>query len=671
MEKTYQPQKTEKNIYRLWEKKDYFKPQGIKGKEPFVITLPPPNVTGKLHLGHAMYVLEDIMVRYHRMLGEPTLWLPGFDHASIIVEHLVSKQLKKEGKNKKKLGREKFLKEAQKFALESKKTIKNQLKSMGFSLDWSKEAYTLDEKRSQAVKEAFSRLYEKGLIYQGKRIINWCSRCQTALSDLENDYQEEKGQLYYIKYGPFTLATVRPETKFGDTAVAVHPKDKRYQKWIGKEFTYQSLVGPKRMKVVADEVVDPQFGTGVVKVTPGHDPNDFEIGQRHHLKTINVINQKGCLTKIAGRFAGLTVAEARKRVVAELKEKGDLVKTEEIIHAVGHCQRCGMITEPLISKQWFIKTKPLAKEAIKAVKEEKIKIIPKRFEKTYFNWLENIRDWCISRQLWWGHPIPLKNETDILDTWFSSGLWPFSTLGWPKKTQDYQNFYPTTIRETGYDILFFWVAREIMLGLFLTKKVPYKNIYLHGLVRDKHGQKMSKSKGNVLDPLSLTEKHGTDALRMALVVGNAPGNDISLAEEKIKAYRNFANKVWNASRFILDKPKTIIKKSNHPDDQKLEKAIQKTIKKVNSFMKRYRFDLAADEIYHFFWHTFCDKYIEQSKDRFKEAQATLTETLKTLLKLLHPFMPFLTETLWQIGKEKQPKFFKEEALIIAPWPKQK
>ncbi len=671
MEKTYQPQKTEKKIYRLWEKKDYFKPQeGIKGKKPFVITLPPPNVTGKLHLGQAMYVLEDIMVRYHRMLGEPTLWLPGFDHASIIVEHLVVKELKKEGKSKKELGREKFLKEAQKFALDSKKTIKNQLKSMGFSLDWSKEAYTLDEERSEAVKEAFKRLSEKGLIYQGERIINWCSRCQTALSDLENDYQEEKGQLYYMKYGPFTLATTRPETKFGDTAVAIHPKDKRYQKWIGKEFTYQSLVGPKKMKVIADEAVDPQFGTGVVKVTPGHDPNDFEIGQRHHLKTINVIDQKGRLTKIAGRFAGLTVAEARKRVVAGLKEKGDLVKTEEITHAVGHCQRCGMTTEPLVSKQWFIKTKPLAKEAIKAVKEGKIKIIPKRFEKIYFNWLENIHDWCISRQLWWGHPIPIKGESDVLDTWFSSGLWSFSTLGWPKKTQDYQNFYPTTTRETGYDILFFWVAREIMLGLFLTKKVPYKTVYLHGLVRDKHGQKMSKSKGNVLDPLNLTKKHGTDALRMALVVGNPPGNDISVAEEKIKAYRNFANKVWNASRFILDRTKAKKAKSNHPDDQKLEKAIQKTIKKVNGFMERYRFDLAADEVYHFFWHTFCDKYIEQSKDRFKKAQGTLTESLKALLKLLHPFMPFITEEIWQIGKEKQPQFFKEKAAITAKWPKE-
>ena len=671
MEKTYQPEKTEKRIYTFWEKGNYFKARSPqKGEKPFVITLPPPNVTGELHLGHVMYVLEDIMVRYHRMLGEPTLWLPGFDHASIIVEHLVVKKLKKEGKSKKELGREKFLKEAQKFALDSKKTIKNQLKSMGFSLDWSKEAYTLDEKRSQAVKEAFKKLYEKGLVYQGKRIINWCSRCQTALSDLENDYQKEKGQLYYMKYGPFTLATTRPETKFGDTAVAVHPKDKRYQKWIGKEFTYQSLVGPKKMKVIADEAVDPQFGTGVVKVTPGHDPNDFEIGQRHHLKTINVIDQKGRLTKIAGRFGGLIVAEARKRVVAELKKKGDLVKTEEITHTVGHCQRCGMTTEPLVSKQWFIKTKPLAKEAIRAVKKEKIKIIPKRFEKIYFNWLENIRDWCISRQLWWGHPIPIKGESDVLDTWFSSGLWPFSTLGWPKKTSDYQNFYPTTMRETGYDILFFWVAREIMLGLFLTKKVPYKTIYFHGLVRDKHGQKMSKSKGNVLDPLSLTEKYGTDALRMALVVGNAPGNDISLAEEKIKAYRNFANKVWNASRFILDRPQAMVKKSNHPDDQKMLKETQKATKKTTDFITRYRFDMATGEIYHFFWHTFCDKYIEKSKKRFAEAQPTLIEVLQTLLKLLHPFMPFITEEIWQIGKEKQPQFFKEKAAITAKWPKE-
>ena len=670
MEKTYEPQKTEKNIYNFWEKGGYFKPKESKvGKKPFVITLPPPNVTGKLHLGHAMYVIEDIMIRYHRMLQETTLWLPGFDHASIAVEHLVVKQLKKEGKNKKDLGREGFLKEAQKFALESKKEIKSQLKSMGFSLDWSKEAYTLDEKRSKAVKEAFRKLYEAGLIYQGKRIINWCTKCQTAISDLENEYLEEESFLYYIKYGPLTIATTRPETMFADVAVAINPKNKKYQKFIGKKVSLP--LTNRQIPVIEDEAVDLKFGTGALKITPAHDNLDFEIGQRHNLENLVAIDFKGRLTEITGKYQGLKVNEAREKVIEDLKKQGFIEKIEKHPHTIGHCQRCGTVTEPLISKQWFIKTKPLAKEAIRAVKEGKIKIVPKRFEKIYFSWLENIHDWCISRQLWWGHKIPLEGEEDVLDTWFSSGLWTFSTLGWSEKTKDLKKFYPTTVRETGYDILFFWVAKEIMLSLFLTKKPPFKTIYLHGLVRDKQGQKMGKSKGNILDPLDLTEKYGTDALRMALIVGNAPGNDFSIDEDKVKAYRNFANKVWNASRFILDKPKVNIKKSDHPNDQKLAKETQKTIKKIDDFIKRYRFDLAADEVYHFFWHTFCDEYIEKSKDRFDQAHSALIENLVDLLKILHPFMPFLTETIWQIGKEKQPNFFKEEALISAPWPNQK
>jgi len=669
MEKTYNPQTTESKIYQFWKKGGWFKPQIKKGRKPFVITLPPPNVTGELHLGHAMYCLEDLMIRYHRMLGEPTLWLPGFDHASIAVEYLVSKQLRKEGQSKKTIGREEFLKKAEEFAEKSRKYIKSQLISLGLSLDWSKEAYTIDRQRSQAVKEAFQKLYQKGLIYQGKRIINWCPKCQTALSDLENDYQEEEGQLYYMKYGPFVLATTRPETKFGDTAVAVHPQDKRYQKWIGKEFTYQSLIGPKKMKVVADEAVDPQFGTGVVKVTPGHDLADFEIGQRHHLKIINVIDQQGKLTKAAGKFAGLTVNQARKAVVTELQKKGEIVKIEKITHAVGHCQRCGTTTEPEVSQQWFVKTKELAEPAIEAVKSGQIKIIPKRFEKVYLHWLENIKDWCISRQLWWGHPIPIKGEADTLDTWFSSGLWPFSTLGWPKKTADFKNFFPNNVRETAYDILFFWVAREIMLSLFLTGKIPYEIVYLHGLIRDQHGQKMSKTAGNVLDPLEITKKYGTDALRMALIVGNAPGNDLSLSEEKVKAYRNFANKIWNASRFILsyeEKAKKIVYTS-HPDDLWIIGETKKIIKQITNHLNRYRFDLAAEEIYHFFWHTFCDQYLEMSKKRRSETQQTLLQVLATSLKLLHPFMPFLTEQIWQLAKDQE--FFKEKALIIAQWPK--
>ena len=670
MEKVYEPQKTEGKIYEFWEKGDYFQPQKSQ-KKPFTITLPPPNVTGELHLGHAMYCLEDLMIRYHRMLGEPTLWLPGFDHASIAVEYLVNKQLKKEGQNKQQIGQEEFLKRAKDFAEKSKSYIKSQLVSLGFSLDWTKEAYTMDEQRSAAVKVAFQKLYDKGLIYQGERIITWCSRCQTALSDLENDYQEEEGNLYYMKYGPFTLATTRPETKFGDTAVAVHPQDKRYLKWIGKEFIYESLLGPKKMKVVADEAVDPKFGTGVVKVTPGHDPADFEIGQRHNLKIIHVIDQRGKLTEVAGRFAGMNVLEARKAVVKELEKKGDILKVEKITHNVGHCQRCGMVTEPMVSKQWFVKTQTLAKPAIEAVKKGQIKIIPKRFEKVYLHWLENIKDWCISRQLWWGHKIPLEGQEDVLDTWFSSGLWPFSTLGWPEKTKDFETFYPNTIRETGYDILFFWVAREIMLGLFLTGKIPYETVYLHGLIRDKQGKKMSKTAGNVLDPLELTKKYGTDALRMALIVGNAPGNDLALSEEKVKAYRNFANKIWNASRFILSfegKSKTL--KEKHQDDLWILKETEKIVKEVTNYLNRYRFDLAAEALYQFFWHTFCDQYLEMTKKRRNETQGVLLEVLATTLKLLHPFMPFLTEEIWQIAK-KQTKnsLFQSEALINALWPK--
>ncbi|MCX6724874.1 MAG: valine--tRNA ligase [Candidatus Shapirobacteria bacterium] len=670
MEKTYEPQKTEPKIYELWEKGGYFQPRFQKGKsvkKPFIITLPPPNVTGELHLGHAMYAIEDLMIRYHRMLGEPTLWLPGFDHASIAVEYLVTKELKKEGKTKKEIGREEFLKKAKDFAENSKNYIKSQLISLGFSLDWTRETYTMDKQRSLAVKEAFKKLYDKGLIYQGERIINWCPKCQTALSDLENDYEEEEGELYYIKYGLITIATTRPETMFADVALAVNPKDKRYTEFVDQKVPLP--LTDRQIPIITDEAVDPKFGTGVVKVTPGHDPADFEIGQRHHLEIIHVINQKGKLTEVAGRFAGMNVLEAREAVVKELEKKGDLIKVEKIMHNVGHCQRCGTITEPMVSKQWFIKTQTLAKPAIEAVKNGEIKIIPQRFEKVYLHWLENIKDWCISRQLWWGHKIPLEGQEDVLDTWFSSGLWPFATLGWPEKTDDFKKFFPTTVRETGYDIIFFWVAREIMLSLFLTGKVPYEVVYFHGLVRDKHGQKMSKTKGNTLDPLQLTQKYGTDALRMSLIMGNSPGNDLSLSEEKVKAYRNFANKVWNASRFILDhqSPPKKSSKTKHSDDKWILDETNKVVEQVTSQLNHYRFDLAADNIYQFFWHTFCDQYLEMTKKRRDEAQETLLEVLALSLKLLHPFMPFLTEQIWQLGKN-QP-FFSKEVLIISPWPK--
>ena len=661
MNKTYQPRKTEKKIYQFWEKGGFFTPKIEPKKKPFTITLPPPNVTGGLHAGHAMYTVEDIMVRYHRMKGEPTLWLPGFDHASIAVEYLVGKELAKKGKTKKDIGRKKFLKRAREYADESRQYIRDQLKLLGFSLDWTREAYTMDEARTKAVKEAFNRLHKKGLIYQGERIINWCPKCQTAISDLENVHQEEKGNLYFLKYGPITIATTRPETIFADVAVAIHPKNKEYQHLVGKKVPLP--LTKREIPVIIDKAVDPEFGTGALKITPAHDQLDFEIGERHKLEKLIAVGLDGKLTKLTGKYTGLSVEEGRKKVVSDLKKGGFIKKIKEYEHSIGHCQRCGKMTEPLISKQWFVKTKPLAEKAIKAVKSGQIKIIPRRFTKVYFHWLENIRDWCISRQLWWGHKIPLKGEEDILDTWFSSGLWPISTLGWPKKTKDFNYFYSTTVRETGYDILFFWVAREIMMCLAMTDKVPFEIVYLHGLVRDQKGRKFSKTKGIGFDPVEIIERHGADALRMALVVGNSPGNDLKIKENKVIAYRNFANKIWNASRFILSyegKPK---KGKKNKDDKWILGELEKTTKKVTTLINRYRFDLAAEEIYQFFWHTFCDKYIEMSKKHRDEAQPTLLSVLETSLKLLHPFMPHLTEEIYQRLPDHG------EALIIEKWPK--
>jgi len=664
LEKAYRPEKIEKEIYKFWEKEKLFTPKIKKGKKPFVITLPLPNVTGGLHAGHAMYAIEDIMARYHRMKGEPTLFLPGFDHASIAVEYLVSKQLAKEGKTKKEIGREEFLKRAESFANSSKEYIREQLKRLGLSMDWTREAYTIDKIRSLAVKEAFLRLYKKGLIYQGERIVNWCPKCQTVISDLENDYEEEKGKLYYLKYGPITIATTRPETMFGDVAVAVHPKNKKYKKLIGKKVPLP--LTSREIPVIEDKDVDPEFGTGALKITPAHDPLDFEIGQRHHLPmNLVAINFYGKLTALAGKYAGLSAEEGRQMVVNDLKEIGVLEKIEDYTHTVGHCQRCRTKTEPLTSKQWFIKTKSLAEKAIKAVKKGDIKIIPKRFEKIYFNWMENIRDWCISRQLWWGHKIPLEGVDDVLDTWFSSGLWPISVFGWPEQTKDFKYFYPTTVRETGYDILFFWVAREVMMCMEMTKKPPFKIVYLHGLVRDEKGKKFSKTAGIGFDPLQVIEKYGTDALRMALISGNAPGNDIKIGEERLMAYRNFANKIWNASRFVLQIPKAKNKdkKPSHKDDKWILKELEKTTKKVTSHIEKYRFDLAIQELYQFFWHTFCDRYIEMTKQRRQEAQPVLLKVLKTTLVLLHPFMPFVTEEIYQKLPNK-----KKKSIMIEGWP---
>lgn len=667
MDKVYKPQEVEKKWSQFWEEGGYFTPK-IPAKKPFVMIMPPPNVTGALHIGHALVLtIEDIIVRYHRMKGEPTLYLPGKDHAAISAQNVVEKELAKEGLTRRGLGREKFLERMWQWMEEYGSVIEDQTRRMGASCDWTRKRFTMDEGVRSAVVEAFGRLYKKGLIYQGERIINWCSQCETVLSDLEVDHEERKAKLWFIKYPLadsvqefIVVATTRPETMLGDAAVAVHPDDKRYKNLIGQKVILPLL--NREIPIIADEAVDPEFGTGAVKVTPAHDPTDFEIGQRHHLETIPVIGFDGKLTEAAGPYHGETVAIARGRVLADLRKIEALEKEEDYTHAVGVCERCGTLVEPLVSKQWFVKAEPLAKAAIEAVKSGKIKIIPKRFEKTYFHWMENIRDWCISRQLWWGHKIPLKGEEDTLDTWFSSGLWPFATLGWPKETEDFKYFYPTTVLETGYDILFFWVARMIMLGLEMTGEAPFETVYLHGLVRDKHGQKMSKSKGNVLDPIGFIDEYGADALRMALIVGSAPGGDISLSEEKVRGYRNFSNKLWNVARFILlDKEKKELKKHSERDEA-LISLVNRTIKDTNLALENYRLDLAAENLYHVVWDDFASVYLEDYKKGLV-SYAVLLESFEKLLKLLHPFMPFITEELWQALPRKY-----EDPLIISRWP---
>ncbi|MCJ7804820.1 valine--tRNA ligase [Patescibacteria group bacterium] len=748
MEKIYEPQKTEAEIYEFWEKEGWFTPRIPSGqaskKKPFTILLPLPNANDPIHMGHALFAVEDIIIRYHRMLGEPTLWLPGADHAGIETQFVFEKELAKKGKSRFDFDRQTLYQMIVNFVEKNKNINRDQLKRMGFSLDWTRYHYSLEPEIVEKVLATFRQLHQDGLIYRGERIVNFCTHCGTAFSDLEVEYEERKDPLYYMKYGPFVLATTRPETKFGDTAVAVNPKDKRYQKWIGKEFIYQSLIGPRKMKVVADKVVDPDFGTGAVKVTPAHDPDDFEIAQRHNLAIIKVINLDGKLNQLAGRFAGLTVAEARKKVAAELQKKGDLVKIDnDYLHRVGFCYRCGTTIEPMVIPQWFVKIKPLAQPALEAVKKGKTTIVPKkRFEKMYLDWLENIRDWNISRQIVWGPRIPVwycldcnqdllinfinkkgekisgtyqefknkyhlaeisaglqslmagknpvyaldnqpckncggKNvlqETDTFDTWFLSGQWPLTTLGYPD-SPDFKYFYPTSVLDTLWDILFFWVARMMMFGLYLTKEVPFKVVHIHCRAVDKKGKKISKSKGNVINPIEMVEKYSADALRIALVFGAAPGSDICVSEDKIRAMRNFANKIWNASRFILsykENRKNIICVS-HPDDLWIIEETNKIVKQTTRHLDRYRFDLAAEEVYQFFWHTFCDQYLEMSKKRRDEAQQTLIQVLATSLKLLHPFMPFITEQVWQLAKTKskgkKTNFFKEEALIIAQWPK--
>ena len=703
MDKVYKPAEVEERIYKFWEEGGYFKPNPpAGGKKPFVIVQPPPNVTGELHIGHALTAtIQDIFVRYHRMKGEPTLWLPGVDHAGIATQYVVEKDLAKEGKTRFTLGREKFIEKIGQWIKQYGNRIDHQHRRLGVSVDWSRKRFTLDKDYQESVKFAFKKLYDDGLIYRGTRIVNWCPRCQTAISDLENIRKVEDGTLYFLDYGAVKIATTRPETIFADVAVAVNPVDPRYKNLIGQKA--QIPLTKRLVPIIADNLADQKFGTGALKITPAHDELDFEIWQKHKEKKLpapRIFSLDGHLITnnkfVPKAYWGLTVAQARKRVVEDLAKNKLLTKTEKIKHAIGHCQRCNTIVEPLMSEQWFVKMEAMAAEAIKAVKDGKIKIIPKRFEKIYFNWLENIKDWCISRQIWFGHKIPIEGETDVLDTWFSSSLWPFATLGWPHsakastlreatrsgargKPSDFEYFYPTTILETGYDILFFWVARMIMMGLYFTKKEPFKIVLLHGMVRDVMGRKMSKTLGNVMDPLELADKYGSDALRMGLIVGAAPGNDMRLYEEKIFSYQKFANKIWNIGRFIVLNLENFgakvpefsqIKNRLKPEDKEIAKSLENLVKIVTNSIEKFRISDAAQGIYQFLWHEFADIYLEKTKPRLSKKNIVALSVLRHVflesLKLLHPFMPFITEELWsKIPKEEK------GPLIFSSWPKLK
>ncbi len=692
MQTTYAPKAFEEKIYREWMENGCFRAEIDKNKVPFTVMMPPPNVTGQLHMGHAMdETMQDILIRFKRMQGYCALWLPGTDHASIATEVKIVEQMKKEGLTKQQLGRDEFLRRAWAWKEKYGGRIVEQLKKLGCSCDWSRLAFTMDEKCSKAVREAFFRLYRKGLIYRGSRIINWCPSCKTALSDAEVEYAEEQGHFWYFAYPvegsdeKIVIATTRPETMLGDTAVAVHPTDKRYAHLVGK--TLLLPLTDRKIPLVADEYVDPAFGTGAVKITPAHDPNDFEVGMRHRLPVIRVMNDDGTMNDLAGEYAGLDRYEARKRIVAAMEQCGLLVKIEPHVHNVGHCYRCHSTVEPIVSKQWFVRMKPLAKPAIDAVVKKNTKFTPDRFSKIYYNWLENIRDWCISRQLWWGHRIPvwycedcgevicvqegtpdvcpkcggahLTQDEDVLDTWFSSALWPFSTLGWPDETADLSYFYPTDVLVTGYDIIPFWVMRMMFSGLEHTERVPFRDVLIHGLVRDEQGRKMSKSLGNGIDPLEIIEKYGADSLRLSLVTGVAPGNDTRFTDAKVEASRNFINKLWNASRFVLMNAKDAALPSVsdirlQPADRWIISRLQTCIREVTAALGKFDLGIAADKLVDFVWNDFCDWYIELSKpalygedaERKKGTLAVLLYVLESALKLLHPFIPYVTEEIY-------------------------
>ena len=710
--KAYEPRQVEDRIYRFWLDGGYFTPAIDHSREPFTIIMPPPNVTGELHLGHALTAtLEDIMVRWHRMKGEPSLWLPSTDHAGIATQVVVERQLAAEGKTRHDIGREEFEKRTWEWAGKCRQRINDQHKKLGISCDWTRDTFTLDPGPARAVATTFVNLHRKGLIYRSERITNWCPRCQTALSDLETAHRDTPGHLYHVRYplvgepGHVVVATTRPETMFGDVAVAVHPEEEKYVGLIGRMVAIPVINRP--IPVIADDAVDRSFGTGALKITPAHDPVDFEIAQRHGLALVNIFKKDASLNKEAGPYEGFDRFECRRDLLSRLEKDGLLVKVEPHNHAVGHCMRCGAVVEPWASLQWFVRTGPLAAPAIDAVRNGQITIIPDQFQKVYLNWMDNIRDWCISRQLWWGHRIPawycddcegvtvevdpparcagcgsarVRQDPDVLDTWFSSALWPHSTLGWPDDTQDLRYFYPTTVMETAYDILFFWVARMIMMGLENTGRIPFRWVYLHGLIRDEKGAKMSKIKGNVINPLDVIDRYGADALRFSLVLGTSAGNDVPLSSGKVESGRNFANKLWNASRYVVRSlppggAATSLPADLPPvEDRWITSRLDRLAARVNRLLGEFRFGEAEAEVYEFVWGEFCDWYIELAKIRLGHAGSpspvpVLVRTLETSLRLLHPFMPFITEQIWQDLTARLPRDAAgPDSLMVAEYP---
>ena len=702
--KPYEPANTESRIYKLWEESGFFNPDNLpeRHKEPFTIIMPPPNANGRLHAGHGLTIaLEDIMTRYQRMQGKKMLWVPGADHAGFETQVVYEKKLEKEGRSRFKMDRKELYDEIMAFTLESKKNMESDVKALGASCDWSREKFTLDPSVVSEVQETFRKLYRDNLVYRGYRTVNWCTKHQTSLSDVETENVEKNDKLYYIKYGPFVVATVRPETIFGDVAVAVNPTDARYKKFIGQTVEVTHPENKLSLVVIGDDEVDPEFGTGALKITPSHDHNDFRMSEAHSLPRVEVIDQFGRLNEKTGKYAGMKIAEARTKVVEDLQALGLIEKIEDYTHAVPTCYKCGTTIEPRVMPQWFVKMAPLAKMAADSVREGKVKFIPDNYEKIFLYWMDNTIDWNISRQIVWGIQIPalvctkcnagtidtdhkekdpcpkcsapLTMETDTFDTWFSSGQWPLLALGYPEKRD--LGFYPTDVMETGRDLIFKWVPRMVIFGLYLTGKVPFHTVYLHGMVNDKHGKKMSKSKGNVVSPIELTSKYGADALRIGLVIGNTPGSDLALAEDKIKGYKHFCNKMWNATRFVLtnvgdttlDTPRPSLTKR----DEEILKELNTAIASITSHYENFRFHLAGEELYHYFWHTFADIIIEEMKSRLTDdeaskesAQWVLLQILATNVKMLHPFIPFITEEIWSILPKEG-----KSLLLVEPWPK--